>query len=393
MPLISTTGSLSSRGFGEFRRAASAFPTYWAQQIDNGTAGYYRANDLVTLLNSMTGGTNKTPTSPNPTSYAGQRSGMLLASGNIAWSDSAFRTTNNGSTWAQSALISNDIHNNSTRTLGVNASFAYNPTGDVLVYFTSTYNGKDQNVQINPILVRASTQSLTLVAYAGTMTISGSTANSPYIIYAPNLNRYYIFVHAGLTTGCTGGIYTATGVLSFLGTIGIDSVYFTAGVSASGNLIAFQYTGANNRKLIEFTDANLTTFTDYGTVTGLNQVGSSGYGQFKYLPINGKYGLVQNGNSPSFNYSSSSSPASFTRVPITISVPSYSTPSSQGSSIFEDTNGDIYVNLYAQLLPPKGNSVNMSLTYRSTDGGNSFTPIPSSNGGRYGALTIFKNLQ
>jgi hypothetical protein len=115
-----------------------------------------------------------------------------------------------------------------------------------------------------------------------------------------------------------------------------------------------------------------------------------------YLPVNGKYGMVEEGTNPSsvsFNSSSVSTPASFTRTSITPSIlGSYTFASVRGSSIFEDTDGTIYVTMLAYLT---GKSTELwSLAYKSTDGGASFSGAAGSPyNGMYSPMVIAKNLQ
>ena len=117
-----------------------------------------------------------------------------------------------------------------------------------------------------------------------------------------------------------------------------------------------------------------------------------------HLPVNGRYAMVQEGNNSSnvsFNYSSVGSPASFTRVAITPTLASggYTFVSVLGSTVFEDTDGTIYVTMAARISNSKNQQEIWSLAYISTNGGASFTGTSTTYNGMYAPLVIAKNLQ
>lgn len=391
MPVTSTIGALSSRGFGEFRTMGSAFTTYWASTVHNSNVYIARGNTLSTLLANLHISSNYTPfTPPSPNltaSASAQRRGMLLATGNVVWSDLAYTTTNGGtSAWTATSHISNDMNPSDRLVLGQNGAFAYKPSTNVLSYYTTYFDSKTNQVQSYAVFVNASTRAYISVSFP--LLGVGSSNSSQQLIYAPSQDRFYLFMNGANQGSTTVGIYTSAPT-SVTVNVPVDCFRFGAGVSANGQVLLFHNDTGTNRRLREYTDVNLTTFTDHGNVTGLPGTGNP-YSNIQYLPVNNKYGMTWRiAGDLRFFYSSVSNPAAFTSVSFSASVPGASITSILSSSIFEDINGDIYITYLVRLQSKILET--WSLTYRSTDGGASFTNIGYS--GVYGAMSIFKNLQ
>lgn len=395
MPLISTSGSLSSRGFGEFRRAAPAGQTYWISPVFNGFRYVLKGNNLSTLISGIPSLTGMTPTTPSSPNIANSRFGVLWASGTTAWADSRALSTNNGTSWTDITGIFADSYSGSTYpTIGLNGAFAYRPTGNIIAYFSTYYDSKSNRIEAPAFLANASTGSTPAGSISG-LNLPGSSPPRQQILYSPALDRFYVFLANSITT-VRAASYTPAGLISGI-IFSNDLFLFAAGLSASGNILLFNGS-SSTRELREYTDVGLGTYTSYGNVTGLASIGSQRYSRMFHLPVNGRYAVVQEGSSSSnvsFNYSSVGTPASFTRVAIIPTVLSgYSFVSVMASTVFEDTDGWIYVTMMARVTNSKNQTEFWSLAYKSTDGGASFTAVQGSPyNGSYAPLVIAKNLQ
>lgn len=398
MPIVSTIGAASSRGFGEFRRAASgsAFPTYWVSKTDFTSSGsrirFYRGNDLTNLLSNSPSGIAPAQPASGPTAlsiFNANRVGVLLANGNTAFSDYFSYTTNNGTSWTNSGRPSNQ-QKAIEPAYGLNGMFAYRPSSNSIIGFSSQPDTKAGILAVDIFLLSALTGAF---QSSGSWTGGSSAATATQVLYAPNFDNYIIFANANNDASTQAVAYNGSFTSQLFNTSGtIDGRAFRAGVSAAGNVMVFWYTGTTTRELREYTNGNFTgsSYISHGTVTGA--FSGNRYSTLVYLPVNQKYvmatktGAAQVG----FAYSSASTPAAFSTTTVNLTGLDATVSDVHGFTFFEDTNGDIYMNIMTT-ASAAGDGGRLSLTYKSTDGGVSFSSAMS--GSYLGALCIARNLQ
>jgi hypothetical protein len=385
MPIIGMRGSLSSGGFGEFRRA-DAFTPYFGLGIGNPNSNNItiaKNNSLPTMAtNSLSGSTTISGTSWSQT----LRIGTVLASGNVVFSDYGY-STNGGVTFPSGNSYTRYTAGGIAPASGLNGSFAYNPaTNSIGLFYGST--NKSGNVIVffrHNVLTGASLSSAT-----GGTAFSGSTIDQ--VLYSSAQDHFYVF-HAGGSTQADRFV-GSTG--AYGGTTNINAIFnvFKMGVASNGRVLGFQLPAQTaQRDLVEFTSSTLDTSTVLGRVTGLTLGYSNArYMPMTYLPVNQKYGMVGfsgTSNTQIFLYSSAeATPYQFADRSINIGL---TLDQIYTGNVFEDINGDIYVCIYGRYVLGKTVAYN-SFTYRSIDGGASFT-LTNLNTSTLGLTAIARNLQ
>lgn len=381
------------------RVAGATFAPYWVSKTDFSASGstikFYRGSDLTNLLSSSPSGIAPAQPTLGPTTAANfntNRVGVLLANGNTAFSDYLQYTTNNGASWVNPGRPENIIKNIEPA-YGLNGMFAYRPSSNSITAFYSSRDDKSGIVNVY-ILSRSALTGANQAEPAFSMTPASTTVTQ--ILYAPNLDNYIIF--ANNNDDANTRFTTYNGSLSsalFSNTnANIDGRSFRAGASAAGNVMVFWYVSASVRELREYTNGNLagTSYISHGNVTGAST--SNRFSVLQYLPINQKYVMATKTSTTQvgFAYSSASTPAAFSTTLVNLTGLSATITEIYGFTFFEDTNGDIYMNILTGATAG-GDGGRLSLTYKSTDGGVSFSSAMGGSGAYLGALCIARNLQ
>lgn len=359
MPFKSTIGTASSRGFGEFGRPAIIPPPPYLilQQAGGGLDTLYKADNLTSLTNITNLGSGGVGYSRN------KRIGMVFARGNFIFSGRGI-STDGGISFFSTSLGSGALQSDPTAgnvfTSGLNGSFAYNSAANTLgVAFTTKLDAKSQTTNVG-----LSVYSATTGDFLGNSVSSGGFQNIfdgvRQVIYSPALSRFYVFSSNGQYHAFNdAGNYVQFG--------GIGAAYpFT--IDPNGFPLAF-----NGGSLYRYTSQDLSTFTNLGAAS---IVGASNRAGFTYLPINQKYGVMSFSSSTFFfSLSTVSNPTVFTTTSSSIGS---SNLFLTGTTMFEDSNGWIYVSAVYRYTVGKDSNVVGVVSYRSTDGGASFNQFGSS---------------
>jgi hypothetical protein len=352
MPIIGTRGSISSGGFGEFRRSGGGFSPYYILRASFGQEIIYSANSLSTAF-TLKG-------FPPATGYNRlRRMGVLVARGNSVFA-SGGTSTNGGVTYTNTGVF---VDQPDSHASGLDGSCTYNPTTNTVGYAYTFYpDAKSSTLQCGLITYNATTTS---IVNQSASSISFSSGNGvKQVVYAPALSRYYIFTRTGVgTVQAYSAFNSSTGFFVQGSSVSADDVYSFA-VTPSGFLRSI-----SGNTLYDYTSQDLVTRTSLGTVSGI--VGGTYRHGFRYLPVNQKYALLsQSGQTLYFSYSNAATPNQFTTVSINPGLGSMlSMPT---ANIFEDTDGKIYANYFPQYNTGKSTDFG-SFSYVSTDGGASFS--------------------
>lgn len=367
--------------------AGSAFPTYWV--VTRGTPGgqnntkVNKSSSISTLAaDANTGATTISSYTFNTT----RRFGTILATGNVIFTDVSL-STNGGASFSD--IFNVNVIQSTPFSSGQNGSFAYNPTSKrITVAFTAPT--KDGRYEWG-----ATTYNTETGAYVNS-TIGGNFGSSTFvsqIVYVPNMSSAIIL---GFTAGATASASYQTfnppsqgaGAVGSTSNFGLS--FLKAGISASGNLIGF--TPTEMREFTSTTPGNFGPYTILGTVTGTRDITTAyRYLGFKYLPVNNQYAMLGWAtSSPTqlyFYKSSLGSPASFTETAITLTLEQTVSTIFTGS-IFEDTNGYIYLSIFVQYASTAETN---SFTFLSINGGASFS-MTNTNVSTQGPAVITRNL-
>ena len=386
MPIIGARGSLSSGGFGEFRRAAG-FPTYWV--VTRGTPGgqnntkVNKSSSISTLAaDSNTGATTISSYSFSTT----RRFGTILATGNVIFTDVSL-STNGGASFSD--IFNVNVIQSTPFSSGQNGSFAYNPTAKrISVAFT--FPDKSGNFW------GATTYNTETGDYVNSSSgpfSFGSNIVVNQIVYVPNMSSV-IMLGASASSSTTASYQLFIPPSQSAGNNGSTSqfgvTFIKAGISASGNLIGF--TPFEMREFTSTTPGDFSTYIYWGIVTGTQGISNAyRYLGFKYLPVNNQYAMLGWAtSSPTqlyFYKSSLGSPASFTGTAITLTL-EQSVNTIFTGSIFEDTNGYIYLSIFVQYASTAETN---SFTFLSINGGASFS-MTNTTVSTQGPAVITRNL-
>jgi len=365
MPIIGTRGSLSSGGFGEFRRATVAFPAYLISAgAGTGSETLYKANSLSTAFTVIASG--------GGAALRNKRFGIVFARGNIIFS-TAGRSTDGGVTFTAlgaANVTQNDPSAGYPIASGLNGSFAYNPTTNLLaIPYTFKRDSKSSGTQTGLLFYSAVTGNFVTNA-AGFQAFTDGFNGAREVIYSSAHSRFYAFSMNNGNILCSQ--FSGSGVWIQDSSIGSNTNFFA--IDPSGFPIVI-----NQGFLLRYTNADLSSPTNLGAAS---IGGASNRTGFTYLPINQKYAVLsQSGGTLFFSYSPVANPTNFTTTSISsgFSINQFVT-----ANIFEDTNGTIYATYSFRYSSGKDSSYT-TLTYTSTNGGASF--------GSYGSYIGFaKNL-
>jgi hypothetical protein len=356
MPLLATLGSASAKGFG-FTLGVSnitynyvGIPVGYAIQIYGG---------------SSVSGMSILPTQAG--SKASIATGVITDKSFIAFGGGAY-SLNGGKSWT-SWTINGTL--GQTMAAGLNGGIAYNSTAKLAVTYTATSDPKtgDRTITASGVTSTGTTSSATV----GTFTSNYSGG----IIYSPTLNYFYIMNYDSGRNYCFGMSGTSLATNSSINIGGSNNTVnpYLAGLSSDGYPLQIVFTGGAN-KLRKFTATNLGTYTDYGVIS--NPYDLYYKSPFFWAPVNNKYYLANNNNVSNTNLirvctATSAAPQTYTLVG-TITVPFGTGGGLETlSTIFEETDGTLYVCGTGAFYSGGKFSYSGSFTFYSTDAGVTWT--------------------
>lgn len=355
MPLISTRGAASARGFGFGATTGATGFKYGAM------AGI--TSQTLRFGASMLPNTPPSAFPANLQTTNGMKAGIVV-DGNVIATVNGY-STNSGASWtnvAQGSTIEAPSQT-SQGCAGLNGGIAYNPIGKRVAVTWAYYTGKAYVQRTNTFVPT------TGAATGYNMSLGSNSARQ--ILYAPALN---CFVMCKLDNSTYSSFDGSTG--TFLGIISLSPGNWSAGVSVDGYPLITQFNGSTGFFLRKYLAADLSSSTNLGTLP--TTVQSLPYhSPITYCPINGKYFHVStSGGSIYFSRSTGSSDPENLQYYTsygTIYNPIYN------PNIFEDKDTGY---LYASFLTAYTVKTTFfaGLTLRSTDGGNSWTEQTSYNG-------------
>jgi hypothetical protein len=327
--------------------------------VAGGTGYKYVAsnNDYnYTVGGTTLAGATAVPT--QPTSVYMQGFIAVIADGDFIATPRAY-STNSGSSWTASA---------SGSTLAVSIPYgnnivaAYSPTAKRFLSWWITYDNKTGQyyAQISLVTSTGSASSGTAFAYGSAFQYPKTTT------WSPALDTFYL-TNYGASANNTRYISSAGtgGTTVTMGGNGNNR----AGLSNDGYLLNGFFTGSV-MELRKYTSADLSAYTNYGTISDPNSAAQMQTPP-TWCPVNNKYYLCYvSGTAVYVNTATSSAPQTRTFLSYTLNVTNYAIIS---VSIFEEGDGTLWMNGLGYFYDPKSGYYTTPYTYKSTDGGATFT--------------------
>lgn len=353
MPLISTRGAASARGFG-FGASTGTAPT-----------GFKYASLGGTSTQTMFYGSSMVP-SGAPTSYpssfvmvSGTPPGIVLDGNFIA--TPVFISTNNTASWITWGLGVQSPSQAIQWTGGLNGAIAYNQTAKRVATTYVYLAGKSGYNQRFTTILSTNT---------GQTNYDFSMGGTPYpakqVIYSPALD---IFVLCGWGSGTAFSSFNGT-TGAAINTTSSSWGNWRAGISHDGYPLITQFNGSTAYFLRKYTSSDLNAFTTLGTMPTAVQ-GIAYHSPLTWCPVNGRYFEVCSGSGGTI-YISRSTGNDPTTTTFYTSIGTIYSPIYQ-PQIFEDKDtGYLYLTALTAYTS-KGTSY-AGYMARSTDGGTTWTP-------------------
>jgi hypothetical protein len=324
-----------------------------------GPTGYKYVAVNSNFSNPVFGGTTlagSTALPTQPTSVYTQGFIVTVADGNFI-ANARDYSTDNGATWT---AFSTSAQTDVTLPYGLNTVAAYSPTAKRFLRWFHVYDPKSAAYYANISLLTSAG-----AASSGTSFIYYASLYPKTTMWSPALDAFY------LTNFSTSA--TTTRYISSSGTGGTNVTMagngnYKAGISNDGYLLNAFFTGSV-MELRKYTSVDLSTYTNYGTISYAGS-GYSTQSPFTWCPVNNKYYIcASSGGAVIVATSTSSAPQTFSNL-------SSTTITNSGIAtitIFEESDGTLWLNGLGVFYDPKAGQVTNPYTYKSTDGGATFT--------------------
>jgi hypothetical protein len=347
MPTMITRGSASAKAFGFTGKTGVAGYKYVYMSGGNSNTTY--GGDTVLTATLL-------PTQPTNTNLKGIV-GVIADGGFIA--NTQWYSTNNGSSWAQWSYPASQ----ESTPYGLNGSIAYGTVSKIAMTAYAGYNGKTgYNVQPQTVTKTGS-------VVAATYFFIGGSPPFKSVSYSPALNTFYVNNWGASAnsfryfdgTSITGGGTASPG----------SNGNYRAGISKDGYPLIAIYVGGVTFVLREFTSSDLTTYNTIGTISWSGS-GLSNHSPFYWLPINNVYMIAAGGSGATIYVGTApNGSAAFTQIG-TVSTGASTVNS---VAIFEDATGMLVLSGLATGYDPKSGYYNYNYSFKSTDGGVTWTSI------------------